>query len=214
MTEDSRSISPTELWDAPDAMISLRGSFQRFEFFDEDRETIRNDWFDLKGTVKQRPSGDFAISLTPPFDPNEGAMPLSYRSAIEGSDTARRWKEAILTESEIRHLATTVPHRQLFIVCDANMHHYLCERLRELSPQYFTEVGLRAFLFLLSFQKVAISQSAAAWWAAFLGFSREIYFPKCDRGIWALPSVPVLASDPGYSGTDLRVDDDRYIYEW
>lgn len=119
----------------------------------------------------------------------------------------------MLNEAEIRRLVRTVGHERLYLLTDAPGHP-LVAAVRDLGAEVVSLGGMADFRFIHSFQKVAICQSTFHWWAAFLGAAREIYFPPCDRGVWGHPEPAVLAHDPCHYGIDLRVDEERYIYDW
>lgn len=201
-----RAIAAGELRDQPGARVTLSGSFQRFELIKDFRETIRNDWLFRDDVPGQRPSGDFVICLhrgdVMGVVPSERKMPSEELIDESG-----------LTDGEVRHLANTVSHDRLYMAV-SNANDPQLERLRDLNAEVILFQGLRGFLEVRSFQKIAFGQSAVQWWAAFLSDSREIYFPPCDRGVWSHPQVAAQSSDPWHHGIDLRVDDDRYIYDW
>ena len=118
-----------------------------------------------------------------------------------------------MSEEEIRRLVRTVGHERLYFVTD-RPEHPLFTRLRDLPGEVVSGSVMEDFRFIQSFQKIAIGQSAFQWWAAFLSEAREIYFPKMNRGLWSHPEPATLAWEPGHYGTDLRVDEERYIYDW
>jgi hypothetical protein len=212
ITEDWRPATREHLHTPPAGRLCLRGSFQRFEFFGENRARIRDDWFRIEPRLL-RPAHDFAISLESPSDPNEGALALSAER-MAPDDDAVLFRDSFLTAAEIRRLAKSVLHRNLFIVIDKLAPDWIQEDLQDLKPTFVSRGEFGNFLFLLGFQKIAISQSVAHWWAAFLSEAREVYFPPCDRGYWMHPGLPVLAHEPPHHGIDLRVDEPRFIYDW
>ncbi|MDQ3624973.1 MAG: hypothetical protein M3463_21250 [Verrucomicrobiota bacterium] len=154
-----------------------------------------------------RSSKDFLIALhlfehVPP--PNELLPTVQVPPPAE---------EGVLTDDEVRALVRRVAHKRLYFLTDAPRHPQI-ERLRDLRAEIVAWEGFHSFLFLRSFRKVAFSQNTTRWWAAFLGEAREIYFPPCDRGLWSHPQRAAQAHDPWHHGIDLRVNEDRYIFDW
>lgn len=202
-----RRLAWAELYQAPGQRIRMDGLFQRWELIAEAREEIREDWLRVADPLPVRQSGDFLICLR--LESENGKLP-KMADGIAGMDHAH----GELNETEIRRLVRTVRHERLFLVTDAPGDPLLAA-VRDLGGEVVSLGGMAAFRFIHSFQKVAIGQSAFHWWATFLGATREIYFPKIERGPWSHPEPAVLAHDPAHWGIDLRVmDDERYIYDW
>lgn len=212
--DDSRSVHRGELNEPPASKLNLCGSFQRFELFAEHRDRICGEWFRTDAVQQPRPSSDFLICLRPTSDPREGACPASDEERPIDPEDELLLADSILTNDEIRRLARSVPHDRLFISIGGNFEETRKTELADLRPIFVSEEGIRDFLLVLSFQKIAISQNASHWWAAFLSSAREIYFPPLSRGFWSHPRPPDLAHQPNYHGIDLRVDEDRFIYDW
>ena len=201
-----RPLVRAELYQAPEARLVLDGWFQRWEFFREHAAVIRRDWLRLPEPVAARPASEFAIYL------RLGADELPVGEAEPPEDGAG-FAAGILSEAEIRRLVRTVPHTRLTIITDRPRHPFL-ESLGDLGAEVFGEGRMADFRAIAAFQKVAICQSTFQWWAAFLGHAREIYFPKCDRGVWSHPEPARFAYEPPHHGIDLRVDEERYVYDW
>ena len=202
-----RKLGQAELLQPPGAKVMLSGFFQRFEYIADIREEVREDWLRMDDPLPVRPSGDFAICLRLGGGDDRAGEMEDGKGEVQREDGA-------LHEAEVRRLARMVPHERLYIVTD-EPGHPMIESLKDLHPIIQSEGGTKDFRFIHSFQKVAISQNAPDWWAAFLGAGREIYFPKMDRGPWSHPEPALLAHEPGHYGIDLRVpDEERYIYDW
>ena len=201
----SRKLERAELFQAPGARVTLCGFFQRFEYIADIRDEVREDWLRMDDPLPVRPSGDFLVSI----------RLTDYMQDAQHLDNpeASPWASSVLRIEEIRRLARTVPHERLYIVTD-EPGHPMIESLKDLHPIIQAEGGMKDFKFIHSFQKVAICQSTFHWWATFLGAAREIYFPKTNRGLWSHPEPPTMAWEPGHYGTDLKVDEERYIYDW
>lgn len=212
-----RRLVREEFFQAPGQRVTLDGLFQRWELFAEAREEIRGDWLRVDGALPVRASGDFAICLRLGERGGKGMvngqMADGKGGKVEdGKDGVKR-EDGVLTEAEIRRLVRTVGHERLYVVTDAPGHP-LVAAVGDLGAEVVSGKAMEDFRFIQSFQKVAIGQSAFHWWAAFLGGAREIYFPRCDRGWWSHPEPAHLAHEPSHYGIDLRVDEERYIYDW
>jgi hypothetical protein len=201
-----RRLVRAEFFQAPGQRVTLAGWFQRFEFIAEAREEIRRDWLRLDRALLPRPSGDFAICLRLGDYTQNSATP-------EENSQADSFANSVLREDEVRRLVRSVPHTRLFIVT-AQPDHPLVAALGDLRAEIVSGEPMEDFRFIHSCRKVAICQSTFHWWAAFLGAAREIYFPRCDRGIWSKPAPAVCLGDPVHYGIDLRVDEERYVYDW
>lgn len=182
-----RNLTEAELRMPPEACVVLAGEFQRFDLISEARERVREDWLRLKAPLPVRPPGELLLVV------REG--------------------EQAMTEPDIRKLAAMAPGRLHFLTDQSNDPLRLV--LRELGGTWHVEDGLDALRLVHSFQRVAFCQSALAWWGAFLGAGREIYFPNIDSGHWSHPAPAKFAWEPEHYGIDLRVpDEERWIYEW
>jgi hypothetical protein len=205
-----RRLAREELLQAPGQRLTLDGLFQRWELIAEAREEIRGDWLRVDGALPVRASGDFAICVR--LGERRTKADGGMENGKDGKDGVKE-SDGVLTEAEIRRLARTVGHERLYLVTDAPGHP-LVAGLRDLRAEVVSLGGMEEFRFIHSFQKVAIGQSTLHWWAAFLGAAREVYFPPCDRGVWGHPEPAHLAHEPGHWGIDLRVDEERYVYDW
>ncbi len=209
-----RRVEMGELSLPSGALISFRGSFQRFDLISAFQEEIRGDWFRLEDAAVVRGEGEFLICI------GCGGQFEDKGTKIENGDIAAKREDTFLrrasrlTESEIRRLVKTVSHTSLHLLVD-DPNDPMLERIRDLGGTVHCGGGMEVFRLIHSFQKVAIGQSSFQWWATFLGAAREIYFPPIDRGIWSHPEPADLITDPWWWGIDLRVpDDERYIYGW
>jgi len=198
-----RSLEPGELLTPPGTVVKLRGGFQRFDLISPARAALRENWLRMESPPRARRATDFLICLQ---------LTPSHRGA-EHDKTSLGMASSGLLEPEIRHLVKIVPHRRLYFITDQPRHR-IFRSLRDLDGEVHTGDDLTVFRFIHPFQKVALSQSALHWWAAFLGSAREIYFPPVDRGPWSHPEPPQAAWQPPHFGIDVRVDEPRYIYDW
>ena len=190
-----RNLDPGELEIPPASVVTVNGWFQRFELYRDIRDRIQNDWLAVPVAPPPRAAGDFAICL---------------RTRVSDMFEA----ECTTTEDEVRRLSRILAGGRLFLIAD-DCEHPLIHALRDLNGEMLVADLFEQFLLVRSFQKVAFCQDALFWWATFLGCAREIYFPKCDRGIWSHAEPAPLGQAPWWHGIDLRVsDEERYIYDW
>ena len=210
-----RRLAREELFQPPGQRLTLNGRFQRFELIAAAREEIRRDWLRVDGVLPVRASGDFAICLRlgDAGRVDDGGMEKGKGGGIGDGKDGVKWSDRVLSEEEIRRLVRTVVHERLYFVTD-RPEHPLFTRLRDLRGGVVSGAVMDDFRFIQSFQKIAFGQSTLHWWAAFLSEAREIYFPRCDRGRWSHPEPAHLAHEPSHYGIDLRVDEERYIYDW
>lgn len=201
-----RRLAMEEFFQAPGQRLTLDGLFLRWELIANAREQIREDWLRVDGAVPPRASGDFVFCL---LSSEEGNSTVKRETGKPGTNLA----EDVLSEVEIRRLVGTVAHERLYFVTD-QPRHSLFTRLRDLRGEVVSGAVMDDFRFIQSFQKIAFCQSTFQWWAAFLSEAREIYFPPCDRGLWGHPEPAHLAHEPIHYGIDLRVDEERYVYDW
>ena len=190
-----RPLLLDELYQAPGAQIRLHGGFQRYDLFASESEAICDEWLRLPDSRPRLSIADFVIGL----------------------DTDRRdflTLDGSLSELEIRRLVRTVSHKRLYLLTDS-LTNPMVKQLSDLNAEVVVKREMDSLLFIQSFQKIALGQSALHWWGAFLGKAKEIYFPKIDRGPWSHPEPTMLAVDPEHYGIDLRVmGQERWIYHW
>lgn len=199
-------VHPSQLTAPPGRPLLLRGAFQRFDLISSFSDEIRNSWMKLDAPLPKQTPEDLAVSL------HVDAAPQGHHLRPEDHEVVRAMSQ--LGEDDIRILVRHTACRRLHLFLEAPGHP-LIEKLRDLKPVIVSGWGLDQFRELHAFQRVAFSQSEWAWWAAFLGSAREIYFPRCFQGVWSRPEPAQLAHQPWWQGIDLRVPgDDRFIYEW
>lgn len=201
-----RRLQSSEIREAPGEQLLLGGPFHRFDLIADFRDEIRYHWLKPVVQMPGRPSSDFVVCLRTP------ELPPRMHSTLRAGWQALN-QENTLSADNIRHLAHRIPHRRLFIVTDSAANPVL-RQLRDLAFELVPWQGFKTVLFIRSFQKIAIDQNVSQWWAAFLSDAREVYFPPCETGLWSHPEPANHAFDPWHYGVDLRVDEDRYVYDW
>jgi len=208
-----RAIDPQELAYPPGSKLTLRGSFQRFEYVTDIRDVVKNEWLKLGNPLPTRSSSDFVVCL---YLSNylEGIKAIAESTDSFPSENDLALKDTALLEEEIRYLVKNVSHKNLHFVTD-RPDHDLFNNLCDLRATVHAQGATCDFLFIHSFQKVAFSQNILYWWAAFLGRAREVYPPPLDRGLWSYPAPAKFAYDPAHYGIDLQVTGEQHwIYNW
>lgn len=192
----SRKIERAELFYPPGERLTLSGLFQRFEFISPNRDEIRDHWLLPDDSFSPQSTDAFLICLT-----DYGSQKSNYDNS------------SCLKLEDIWHLKRTVPHKTLHLLSETSNHPFY-DTSPSLEADIFIGGPLEQLLFIRSFSKIAISQSTLQWWGAFLSNASEIYYPKCEGGLWSHPEPAKQIHDPEYYGIDLRVDEMRYIYSW
>jgi len=169
------------LENSEDRRIVLRGYFQRTQYYAPYRERIRN-WF--------TPSID---NWT--FTPDANDVVLSIR---RGADYFQEgW--ALPTDYYLQALEKTVPGK--VYVCGVGIDDEIMRALRPYSPTYYSASAIEEYKFISSFNKIVLSNSTFAWWAAWVSDAEQIVFPRC-RSYWG----------EEFPDIDLEVEQARYTY--
>lgn len=175
----------------------LTGYFQRYEYYRPHAARIR-EWLRTEDKVEADiGKNDVVLSIRRGRDyiPQYG-LPLSY------------YENALsLLKYEAVHICTNEPGDP-FIRYLTRKYGALVRpgsfqggRLR---PDYLAG-ALDNLIFIGKFNKIVISNSSFAWWAAYLSRAEEIIYPRPASGMWA-------PNDPISRNMDLEVDEERYTY--
>ena len=144
--------------------IVLNGYFQRYEYYQPFKDVIRKRW------------------LVPGF------LPVSQRSAREIVLNIRRGDYIQMgwaTPFEFfREVLESAKCERVFIVTDEPRDPFF-RRFGHYQPVVFHQGPLEDFSMLLSFKKMAISQSTFSWWAAFLSEAEEVVVPSSENDLWS-----------------------------
>jgi hypothetical protein len=196
--QTGRRLSRNELYEAPNRRVILQGFFQRFEFYAADWEEIKRSWISLPESAREAPK-DFIICRSGLDSPYEALFPSS-----------EKW----LSMEETVRLARTVRYRKLYLLANKNDRNAL-DLASQLNAQLVCQMNeATAVSLIATFGKIAFCQNSSFWWAAALSKAHEIYFPHMERGPWAHPAPALLLHEPPHWGIDLRMLDERYIYDW
>ena len=155
---------PGVLREATPRRIVLHGYFQRYEYFQPFKDSIRKNW------------------LVPEF------RPASPRSAGEIALNIRRGDYIQMGWATpfkfFRDVLDAVPHERICIVTDEPDDPFF-KRFRPYAPLLFHKGALEDFAMLLSFKRIVITQSTFSWWAAFLSEAEEVVVPVSSDGLWS-----------------------------
>ena len=166
--------------------IILEGFFQRYEYYRDYKNIIRNDWLLTDINIPdQIDPNDVVIHVRRGDYLNHGyALPLSYY------------------ESALKK----IKYNRVFIVTDEPSDPFL-SRFKPYNAIIHKGSMLEDFKFIMLFKKIILPESTFSWWAAFLSGAEEICSPVALYGRW-------FAKQPGpYGRINLKVDDEnRYIH--
>lgn len=163
--------------------VHLNGYFQDANLFNPFRERIRG-FFNLNEIEK-----------------NTEDVVMHVRLADYWCDRVR----SVINPTWYVKIIKSIKYRNLYIVCERNetSRKYLREFDR-FNPIYIHNTPREDFDFIRSFDKIICSNSSFCWWAAFLGYPKEVYTfgPR-----WMYSSGPKLSNLEGaheVSGTFIR----------
>jgi hypothetical protein len=161
--------------------IVLKGYFQRIEYYLSYKAKIRS-WFKPlipQGVLTPHPD-DVVLNIRRGLDyfKHGWVLPKQY------------YVEALRAASP----------RRLF-VCGVGIDAEIVELLEPYSPTYYSASPFEEFCFISRFNRIVLSNSTFAWWAAWLSDASEIFFPS-GQSPWGeeFPEV------------NLKVPEARYRY--
>jgi len=162
--------------------IIVDGFFQRYEYYREYKDIIRNDWLLTDIQIKESiGKNDIVVHVRGgDYKNTRNALSFSfYEEALNGAK-----------------------YERLFL-CTDDMGNPFIRRFRKYNAIIHHTNPLEDFQFTMSFSKIILSQSTFSWWAAFLSNAKEIYFPLPLSGYWSKqrPDVELKLDD-----------ENRYIY--
>lgn len=164
--------------------IQLRGYFQRIEYFAEYRELLRRWFRPCCGAVPRSIGRDDVL--------------LSIR---RGPDYAQRgWTLAM---DYYDRVLSGLSHIGRIYVCGTGLDRTVSNCLRKYKAIYYLARPIDHFWFTMQFNRIILSNSTFAWWAAYLSDAGEIYAPTDTSGGGY--------SFTNYSSVDLHMREDRYI---
>jgi len=144
--------------------IVLHGYFQRYEYYQPFKETIRKRW------------------LVPGFPvPPQRSLREIVLHVRRGDYVQLGWATPFHFYRDVLESAT---YERVFIVTDVPEDPFF-RRFRRYQPVVFHKDTLEDFAMLLSFKRIVISQSSFAWWAAFLSEAEEVIVPASPTSPWS-----------------------------
>lgn len=169
--------------------IRINGYFQKYEYIKPYADIIRKDWLKIDPSMLyQVDENDIVVHIR--FHVGQAPVKFEY------------YEKAL----------SMTTYKQLYICTDEPFHPYLKQfdpynpiiKSSQSFESYFystswddvTKMNIDDFVFIASFNKIIISYSTYAWWAAFLSDATEIYAPYSKTG------------NTHYG----KVDEDRYTY--
>lgn len=163
--------------------IRIRGWFQRIEYYEHSKDKI-HEWFVL-------------AQLPIPYELNKRDVVVSIR---RGTDFGlNNWTVPLDYYDEA--LSSLRPHGAVF-VCGTGVDHAVRNRLAKYKPIYYDASPIEHFNFIMKFNRIILSNSTFAWWAAFLSSAEEILAPRFVHGR--------AYCFTGYGDVDLAMREARY----
>jgi hypothetical protein len=170
--------------------ILLRGYFQRYAYYRDYKERIRGDWLRLSGEKF-------------PFDPDDVVLHVRGGDLWKRPRAGERREQMPLPVSYYRKILDGTAWNALTIVAE-DASDPVAKRLGAIySCEVVSTSPEKDFRLLWSANRIVLSVSTFAWWAAWLSDAAEIHFPL--YGSWR----------PAATGRDIDLvvdDEERYIY--
>jgi len=172
---------PAVLQDQRRRQIRLRGWFQRYEYYAPHRHSIRQ-WFrmpSIRVPWRLRPA-DVLVNIRRGADYglNNWTMPLSY------------YEDAL----------TSFPSLGQVYVCGTCIDDNVRAHLAKFRPIYYDADAMHHFRFIQRFDRIVLSNSTFAWWAAFLSDASAIIAPRASHAY----------AFTGFGDVDLHMRESRY----
>ncbi len=158
-----------------DRNIRLKGYFQRYSYIEKYADIIRNDWLKIDPALLHKIDPD---DIVVHIRFHAGQVPMKfeyYQQAL----SMTYYKQLYICTEQPHHpfLKNFEPYNPIIVSTrdfDSYFHH--------ISWDETTKMNVDDFGFMASFNKIIISYSTYAWWAAFLSNATEIYAPWSSTG--------------------------------
>jgi hypothetical protein len=155
---------PGVLRDTTPRRIVLHGYFQRYEYYQPFKDSIRKSWLVPEfRPASLRPTGEIALNIR------------------RGDYIQMGWATPF---KFFRDVLESVRHERVCIVTDEPADPFF-KRFRPYAPVLFHEGPLEDFAMLLSFRRMVITQSTFSWWAAFLSEAEDVLVPVSSNSVWS-----------------------------
>jgi len=162
--------------------VIIDGFFQRYEHYRQYKNVIKEKWLCMDEKIKVKNHEDAVVHIR------------------RGDYTQCGYA---LTADSYHKMIRSIDFKDLYIVTDGLSDSFM-SNFKTYNPKIISSSQTSDFKFLMSFDKIILSQSTFSWWAAFLSDASTIVVPETTDGIWGSISRPDI---------DLTVDDEaRYNY--
>lgn len=168
--------------------IRLLGNFQRYQYLEPFQDSIRH-WFDFR-------------SPPCPYEVRPKDVVLNIRRGFDF------WlHDATLSMSYYHHALGQLRDVGAVYICGTGLDDQVRSSLSEYSPVYYDATPAEHFGFIKRFDRIILSNSTFAWWAAFLSNATEILGPRstggCRIGLSGVGDVDLNMNEPRYYEIDV-----------
>lgn len=150
--------------------IRIQGFLQRGRYFEKYSEQIRKKWLRIDPSlVQEQDLNDIVLHIRthPSY-----ALPFQYyKDALDATQFKRLF--ICTDEPNDPFLANFTPYNPII----KSTRSLNAQMASNISWDEISKVNMDDFLFILSFNKIILSQSTYAWWAGYLSNAQEIYAP-------------------------------------
>lgn len=177
-----------------DRNIRLKGYFQRYSYIEKYADIIRNDWLKIDSALLHKVDPeDIVVHIR--FHVGQTPMKFEY---YQQALAMAHYKQVYICTEQPNHpfLKNFDPYNPI-IVSTRDFEAYF----HNISWDETTKLNVDDFGFMASFNKIIISYSTYAWWAAFLSNATEIYAPWSSTGHTHYGKV----NEPRYTYIDTQV---------
>jgi len=144
--------------------LILDGYFQRAEYFETVLQTLRDDWL-FQGSLETTSSFDATIHV-------RGG------NWIGGNEKRVHSYYPMLPVSYFRSILQDHGFRKIAIVTSDKNDPVVVQLQQEFSAKVFSGTAIEDFMTLRRSRNVLLSVSTFSWWAAFLSFADNIFYPN------------------------------------
>jgi hypothetical protein len=164
--------------------IQLYGYFQRYEYYDEYRESLHR-WF----WCGKQPT---------PYAIHQNDVLINIRRGVDFGSLG--W---ILPLTYYSDALSTLANVGTIYVSGVDIDQEVRMSLKRFDPVYLRSSSIaEQFGFIMRFSRIILANSTFSWWAAFLSDATEIYAPRCVNG--------AFYAFRGFQDVDLHMRDNRY----
>jgi len=174
--------------------IVLRGYFQRMQYLEPYRDQVRK-WFRPANSPYNIRKWFSQINSPASQKPSPEDVVLSIRRGYDYFNFG--W---VLSPHYYVDILEKIKPPRVY-VCGVGIDDTIRSVLAAYNPVYYSGTPIEEFRFLSGFNRIILSNSTFAWWAAWVSDATEIFFPKC-RSYWG----------EMYPDIELEVNESRYHY--